>query len=192
MLICTSRRPCNFRRCATKGSPTDIVQNKDTQLSLASCSRLSAVDVCWKVALGVMPRLWGHCCGDGEMLFQKPMGHNATVCNNKKVYQGNVSLEAALHSPLFLLRGCWMKGTEARGIDLHLARNYTDIALDIHCSEGSQMCGRIKCDVPSQISCEYIRVGIWARSIISAVHWVFLHSLVVAFVFENWPNGPSK
>lgn len=50
-----------------------------------------------------------------------------------------------------------MKGTEAREIDLHLERNYTDILLDIHCSEGNQIYAGIKCDVPSQISFEYGR-----------------------------------
>ena len=47
-----------------------------------------------------------------------------------------------------------MKGTEAREIDLHVERNYTDILLDIHCSEGNQIYVRIKRDVPSQISFE--------------------------------------
>lgn len=50
-----------------------------------------------------------------------------------------------------------MKGTEARETDLHLERNYTDILLDIHCSEGNQIYVRIKRDVPSQISFEYGR-----------------------------------
>ncbi|RCU34927.1 hypothetical protein DVA81_18535, partial [Acinetobacter baumannii] len=45
-------------------------------------------------------------------------------------------------------------GTEAREIDLHLERNYTDILLDIHCSKGNQIYVGIKRDVPSQISFE--------------------------------------
>lgn len=45
-----------------------------------------------------------------------------------------------------------MEGTEAREIDLHLERNYTDILLDIHCSEGNQIYVGIKRDEPLQIS----------------------------------------
>ncbi len=41
-----------------------------------------------------------------------------------------------------------------RKIDLHLERNYTDILLDIHCSEGNQIYVGIKRNVPSQISFE--------------------------------------
>lgn len=36
-------------------------------------------------------------------------------------------------------------------IDFHSERNYMDIPLDIHCSEGNQIYAGIKCNVPSQI-----------------------------------------
>lgn len=45
-----------------------------------------------------------------------------------------------------------MEGSEPRGIDLHLERNYTDILSDIHCSEANQIYVGIKRDVPLQIS----------------------------------------
>lgn len=48
-----------------------------------------------------------------------------------------------------------MKGAEAREIDFHSERNYTDIPLDIHCSECNQIYVGIKRDVPSQISFEW-------------------------------------
>lgn len=50
-------------------------------------------------------------------------------------------------------------GTEAREIDLHVERNYTDIPLKTHCSEGNQICVGIKRDVPSQISFDCARAS---------------------------------
>lgn len=51
-----------------------------------------------------------------------------------------------------LFRPAEWRGSEAKEIDLHSERNYTDIALDIYRSQRNQIYVGIKGDVPSQIS----------------------------------------
>lgn len=55
-----------------------------------------------------------------------------------------------------VVRGTLNGGSQVkRGeIDFHSERNYMDIPLDIHCSEGNQIYAGIKCNVPSQIFSE--------------------------------------
>lgn len=93
--------------------------------------------------------------GGREGLFQNPTVHNPSVCN-KRVYTSELTFPSCLSPSEELLWGaCWMKGAEAREIDFHSERNYTDIPLDIHCSECNQIYVGIKRDVPSQISFEW-------------------------------------
>lgn len=88
------------------------------------------------------------------------MGHNPSVCNNKRVYQAHVEAEKTpLPCEVLFQKVCRMKATEAKGVDSYLDRNYRDILVDIYCLESNQIYVGIKCHVPSPLNVAHLPIN---------------------------------
>lgn len=113
------------------------------------------------------------------------MDHNPSVCCNKRVNQDCCEAKTSLLYPPILFwevlrqEACWKELSEPREIDFHSERNYMDIPVDIHCSEGNHIYTGIKCNVPSQIS---FKCGGTANIFFLSCNFIFGTFLMQVFI----------